>query len=257
MSKTTWDETDRGNYYCGTLVLLLAYLEFMRNDKSEKRQIHALHFWDYEMMVKREKVELKSGDFGTLEWNDDVIENDEESDTDENEDMKLDELVFKAKKNYKKLVNDKMKFGKLIEFSTTKFTESDELKDMKKVFEQEFIYKSKNEDEPNEMNEDDAKSDENEDGEMDANKVDGNKGDIHKDTDVETTPTRIKIKNQPIMEGDESSEDEQEKKERKDEKLDEEESYDSEEIECNNNILGIEDHQEGKRDVGKRLKNNH
>ncbi|CAH1432239.1 unnamed protein product [Lactuca virosa] len=102
MSKMTWDETDRGNYYCGPLlVLLLAYLEFMRNDKNEKRQIHALHFWDYEMMVKREKAELKSGDFGTLEWNDDVIENDEESDTDENEDMKLDELVFKAKKNYK------------------------------------------------------------------------------------------------------------------------------------------------------------
>ncbi|CAH1443986.1 unnamed protein product [Lactuca virosa] len=144
----TWDETDRGNYYCGPLlVLLLAYLEFMRNDKNEKRQIHALHFWDYEMMVKREKAELKSGDFGTLEWNDDVIENDEESDTDENEDMKLDELVFKAKKNYKKLVNDKLKFGKLIEFSTTKFTESDELKDMKKVFEQEFIYKTQNEDE--------------------------------------------------------------------------------------------------------------
>ncbi|CAH1417781.1 unnamed protein product [Lactuca virosa] len=109
MSKTTWDETDRGNYYCGPLlVLLLAYLEFMRNDKNEKRQIHALHFWDYDMMLKREKVDLKSGDFGTLEWNDDVIENNEESDTDENEDMKLDELVFKAKKNYKKLVNDKI-----------------------------------------------------------------------------------------------------------------------------------------------------
>ncbi|CAH1427002.1 unnamed protein product [Lactuca virosa] len=145
MSKMTWDETDRGNYYCGPLlVLLLAYLEFMRNDKNEKRQIHALHFLDYEMMVKREKAELKSGDFGTLEWNDDVIENDEESDTDQNEDMKLDELVFKAKKNYKKLVNDKLKFGKLIEFLTTKFTESDELKDMKKVFEQEFIYKTQN-----------------------------------------------------------------------------------------------------------------
>ncbi|KAL7588675.1 hypothetical protein Lser_V15G40531 [Lactuca serriola] len=93
MSKTTWDETDRGNYYCGPLlVILLAYSEFMRNDKNEKRQIHALYFWNYEMMVKREKTELKSGDFGTLEWNDDVIENDEESDTDENEDMKLDEL---------------------------------------------------------------------------------------------------------------------------------------------------------------------
>ncbi|CAH1438691.1 unnamed protein product [Lactuca virosa] len=153
MSKTTWDETDRGNYNCGPL--LLAYLEFMRNDKNEKRQIHALHFWDYEMMVKREKAELKSGDFETLEWNDDVIENDEESDTDENEDMKLDELVFKAKKDYKKLVNDKMKFGKLIEFSTTKFTESDELKDMKKVVEQEFIYKT--------QNEDDAKGDRDED----------------------------------------------------------------------------------------------
>ncbi|CAH1425182.1 unnamed protein product [Lactuca virosa] len=96
MSKTTWDETDRGNYYCGPLlVLLLAYLEFMRNDKNEKRQIHALHFWDYEMMVKREKAELKSGDFGTSEWNDDVIENDEESDTDENEDMKLDVCASK------------------------------------------------------------------------------------------------------------------------------------------------------------------
>ncbi|CAH1423565.1 unnamed protein product [Lactuca virosa] len=96
MSKMTWDETDRGNYYCGPLlVLLLAYLEFMRNDKNEKRQIHALHFWDYEMIVKREKAELKSGDFGTLEWNDDVIENDEESDTDENEDMKLDrQFIF-------------------------------------------------------------------------------------------------------------------------------------------------------------------
>ncbi|CAH1453261.1 unnamed protein product [Lactuca virosa] len=114
------------------------------------------------MMVKREKAELKSSDFGTLEWNDDVIENDEESDTGENEDMKLDELVFKAKKNYKKLGNDKMNCGKIIEFSTTKFTESDELKDMKKVFEKEFIYKSQNEDETNVMNEDDAKSDENE-----------------------------------------------------------------------------------------------
>ncbi|CAI9300266.1 unnamed protein product [Lactuca saligna] len=47
------------------------------------------------MMVKREKTELKSGDFGTLEWNDDVIENDEESNTDENEDMKLDrQFIF-------------------------------------------------------------------------------------------------------------------------------------------------------------------
>ncbi|CAH1412895.1 unnamed protein product [Lactuca virosa] len=67
-----------------------SYLEFMRNDKNEKRQIHALYFWDYEMMMKREKAKLKSADFGTLEWYDDVIENDEESDTDENEDMKLD-----------------------------------------------------------------------------------------------------------------------------------------------------------------------
>ncbi|CAI9272951.1 unnamed protein product [Lactuca saligna] len=117
------------------------------------------------MMVKREKAELKSDDFGTLKWNDDVIENDEESNTDENEDMKLDELVCKAKKNYKKLVNDKMKFKKLIEFSTTKFIESDGLKDMKKVFEQEFIYKTQNEDETNAMNEDDAKSDRNEDEE--------------------------------------------------------------------------------------------
>ena len=48
-----------------------------------------------------------------------------------------------------------MKFGKLIEFSTTKFTESDELKDMKKVFEKEFIYDT--------QNEDDAKGDRDED----------------------------------------------------------------------------------------------
>ena len=54
-------------------------------------------------------------------------------------------------------MNDKMKFGKLIEFSTTKFIENDESKDMKKVFEQEFIYKS--------QNEDDAKNDKNEDEE--------------------------------------------------------------------------------------------
>ncbi|CAH1419142.1 unnamed protein product [Lactuca virosa] len=193
MSKMTWDETDRGNYYCGPLLVFL------------------------------------SGDFGTLEWNDDVIENDEESDTDENEDMKLDELVFKAKNNYKKLVNDKMKFEKLIEFSTTKFTESDELKDMKKVFEQEFIYKT--------QNEDDAKSDRNEDEE----KSDENLNEHE-------------IKNQPIMEGDESSEDEHMKKEIKDEKLDEGESYDSEETECDNNILGIEDDEDKKREVGKRLK---
>ncbi|CAH1436213.1 unnamed protein product [Lactuca virosa] len=59
---------------------------------------------------------------------------------------------------------------------------------------------------------------------------------------------------QEFQEGDESSEDEQEKKERKDEKLDEEESYDSKETKCDNNILGIKDHQEGKRYVGKRLK---
>ncbi|CAH1413209.1 unnamed protein product [Lactuca virosa] len=59
---------------------------------------------------------------------------------------------------------------------------------------------------------------------------------------------------QELQEGDERNENEQEKKERKDEKLDEEESYDSEETECDNNILGIEDHQEGRRDVGKRLK---
>ncbi|CAI9294790.1 unnamed protein product [Lactuca saligna] len=178
MLKTTWDETNRGNYYCGPLlVLLLANLEFMRNDKSEKTQINALHFWDYEMMVKREKAELKSGDFGTLEWNDDVIKNNQESNTDENEDMKLN-------------------FGKLIEFSTTKFKESDELKDMKKVFEQEFIYKSQNGDETNVMNEDDAKSDQNEDRETDENKVDGNKGDTYKDTNVETTLAK---KNQPIM----------------------------------------------------------
>ena len=56
-----------------------------------------------------------------------------------------------------------MKFGKLIEFSTTKFTESDELKDMKKVFEQEFIYKTQNEDDhaKGDRNEDEEKSDEN------------------------------------------------------------------------------------------------
>ncbi|CAH1422005.1 unnamed protein product [Lactuca virosa] len=59
---------------------------------------------------------------------------------------------------------------------------------------------------------------------------------------------------QEFQEGDVSSEDEQEKKERKDEKLDEEESYDSEETKCDNNILGIKDDQEGRRDVGKRLK---
>ncbi|CAH1430765.1 unnamed protein product [Lactuca virosa] len=59
---------------------------------------------------------------------------------------------------------------------------------------------------------------------------------------------------QEFQEGDESSEDEQEKKERKDENFDEEESYDSEETECDNNILGIEDHHVGRRDVGKRLK---
>ncbi|CAH1422006.1 unnamed protein product [Lactuca virosa] len=102
-----------------------------------------------------------------------------------------------------------MKFEKLIEFSTTKFTESDELKDMKKVFEQEFNYKSQNEDEKNVMNEDDGKSDDNEDEEKrDENLIeheipedgerDVNKGDIYKDVDVETTPTK-KIKNQPIM----------------------------------------------------------
>ena len=56
-----------------------------------------------------------------------------------------------------------MKFGKLIEFSTTKFTESDELKDMKEFFEQQFNYKSQNEDETNLMNGDDEKSDKNED----------------------------------------------------------------------------------------------
>lgn len=42
------------------------------------------------MMIKNGNVELKSGGFGTLEWNDDVTEIDEESDADENEDMKLD-----------------------------------------------------------------------------------------------------------------------------------------------------------------------
>ncbi|CAH1432152.1 unnamed protein product [Lactuca virosa] len=254
MSKMTWDETDRGNYYCGPLlVLLLAYLEFMKNDENEKRQIHALHFWDYEMMVKREKAELKSGDFGTLEWNDDVIENDEESDTDENEDMKLDELVFKAKKNYKKLVNDKLKFGKLIEFSTTKFTESDELKDMKKVFEQEFIYKTQNEDE--------EKSDENlNEHEIKNQPIMVTPGNLYNDPIVHEIADSI----QCILnfddyddfenDGDESSEDQHMKKEIKNEKLDEGESYDSEETECDNNILGIEDDEDKKREVGKRLK---
>ncbi|CAH1434871.1 unnamed protein product [Lactuca virosa] len=162
------------------------------------------------MMMKKEKDELKSGDFGTLEWNDDIIEIDEEYDSDENEDMKLDELVFKVKKIYKKLVNDKMKFGKLIEFSKTKFKESDELKEMKEIFEQEFNYKSQKE-------------------------VDGNEGDIHKDPNGQNT-TENKIKNQPLI-----------LKER------DEPSYDSEVIEDNINILGIEDGQEV--NGGKRLKN--
>ncbi|CAH1432863.1 unnamed protein product [Lactuca virosa] len=296
MSKTKRDETDRGNYYCGSLlVLLLAYLEFMRNDKNEKRQIHALHFWDYEMMVKREKAELKSGDFGTLEWNDDVIENDEESDTDENEDMKLDELVFKAKNDYKKLVNDKMKFGKLIEFSTTKFTESDELKDMKKVFEQEFIYKTQNEDDAKgDRDEDEKKSEENlNEHEIKNQTIMVTPGNLYNDPIVHEIADSIqcilnfenyddfenvksfreqkiddkkKKKNtrkssmpsfslglglgltQEFHEGDESSEDEHMKKEIKDEKLDEGESYDSEETECDNNILGIEDDEDKKRE---------
>ncbi|CAH1438692.1 unnamed protein product [Lactuca virosa] len=59
---------------------------------------------------------------------------------------------------------------------------------------------------------------------------------------------------QEFQEGDESSEDEHMKKEIKDEKLDEGESYDSEETECDNNILGIEDDEDKKREVGKRLK---
>lgn len=58
--------------------------------KIQKRQIHEIHFGEYDKMVKSEKFELKNGDFRTLEQNDDVIEIDEESDTDENEDMKLD-----------------------------------------------------------------------------------------------------------------------------------------------------------------------
>ncbi|CAI9294175.1 unnamed protein product [Lactuca saligna] len=57
---------------------------------------------------------------------------------------------------------------------------------------------------------------------------------------------------QEFQEGDESSEDEHMKKKIKDEKLDEGESYDSEETECDNNILGIED-DEDKKKVGKRL----
>ncbi|CAH1414561.1 unnamed protein product [Lactuca virosa] len=59
---------------------------------------------------------------------------------------------------------------------------------------------------------------------------------------------------QKFQEGDESSEDEHMKKEIKNEKLDEGESYDSEETECDNNILGIEDDEDKKREVGKRLK---
>ncbi|CAH1413166.1 unnamed protein product [Lactuca virosa] len=240
MSKMTWDETDRGNYYCGPLLVLL----------------------DYEMMVKREKAELKSGDFGTLEWNDVVIENDEESDTDENEDMKLDELVFKAKKNYKKLVNDKMKFGKLIGFSTTKFIESDELKDMKKIFEQEFIYKTQNEDDAkSDRNEDEEKSDENlNEHEIKNQPIMVTPGNLYNDPIVHEIADSI----QCILnfddyddfenEGDESSEDEHMKKEIKDEKLDEGESYDSEETECDNNILGIEDDEDKKKRSRKKIK---
>ncbi|CAH1440865.1 unnamed protein product [Lactuca virosa] len=59
---------------------------------------------------------------------------------------------------------------------------------------------------------------------------------------------------QEFQEGDESSEDEPMKKEIKNEKLDEGESYDSEETECDNSILGIEDDEDKKREVGKRLK---
>ncbi|CAI9284293.1 unnamed protein product [Lactuca saligna] len=58
---------------------------------------------------------------------------------------------------------------------------------------------------------------------------------------------------QEFQEGDESSEDEHMKEEIKDEKLDEGESYDSEETECDNNILRIEDDEDKKREVGKIL----
>ncbi|CAI9285871.1 unnamed protein product [Lactuca saligna] len=202
------------------------------------------------MMVKRKKVELKSGDFGTLEWNGDVIKNDEESDTDENEDIKLNELVFKAKKNYKKLVNDKMKFGKLIKFSTTKFTKSDELKDMKKVFEQEFIYKTQNEDDAkSDRNKDEEKSNENlNEHEIKKQPIMVTPGNFYNDPIVHEIADSIQCLTQEFREGDESSEDEHMKKKIKDEKLDEGESYDSEETECNNNILGIEDDEEKKKE---------
>ena len=54
----------------------------------------------------------------------------------------LQELVSKVNQEYKKLLNDKINFGKLIEFSTTKFTENEELKEIKRLFEEEFNQKS-------------------------------------------------------------------------------------------------------------------
>ncbi|KAL4579734.1 hypothetical protein LXL04_015898 [Taraxacum kok-saghyz] len=57
VSKTTWDDNDKDDYFCGPLLfLLLAYLQFMRNLKNTPRQTPALHLWDLGTMIQRERA---------------------------------------------------------------------------------------------------------------------------------------------------------------------------------------------------------
>ncbi|KAL4586006.1 hypothetical protein LXL04_010636 [Taraxacum kok-saghyz] len=143
VSKTTWDDKDKDDYFCGPLlVLLLAYLQFMRNLKTAPRQTPTLHLWDLGTMIQRERAEIKHGEFGTLDWEDEDMQSDNEPQTDEIKALQLNELVSKVNQEYKKLLNDKIKIGKLIEFSTTKFNENEELKEIKRLFEEEFNQKS-------------------------------------------------------------------------------------------------------------------
>ncbi|KAI3689744.1 hypothetical protein L2E82_47711 [Cichorium intybus] len=146
-----WDETDRDDYFCGPLpVLLLAYLEFMTSLKKEKIEIKGLsvNYWDVKKMKRKEDEVILKRSFVDVDIQDDCSESEEET-TDEDECMTVEELLSNIQKKYKKLVDDKVKLGNFISSSLIKFPKNNEIIKMKKLFEEQFVGEStKNFDEP-------------------------------------------------------------------------------------------------------------
>ena len=64
-------------------------MEFMRNLEKQRREVLPLHFWDLKMLTKREKAELRHGEFGELEWDENEDDDDDdEFDREDNEELK-------------------------------------------------------------------------------------------------------------------------------------------------------------------------